>query len=320
MKVLLTGATGFVGRGVLARLRQENDVQVRVAQRGRAAPWPEGVEVAQIDGLSVAQSWDEALQGVEVVIHCAARVHVMDEQAADPLAEFRAVNVEATCHLAQQAAAAGVTRFVFVSSIKVNGEETAAGRPFTADATPRPQDAYGQSKLEAEQALFAIAAQTGLEVVVVRPPLVYGPGVKANFASLMRALQRRLPLPFGAIDNRRSLVARDNLVDLLLCCARHPAAAGQVFLVSDGEDLSTAQLCRGLSQALGVRPRLLPVPPALLRLLGRLTGRSQQVQRLLGSLQVDISATCRRLDWRPPVRVEQALRETAQASGREPGR
>ncbi|WP_259756315.1 UDP-glucose 4-epimerase family protein [Pseudomonas sp. GCEP-101] len=320
MKVLLTGATGFVGRGVLARLRQENDVQVRVAQRGRAAAWPEGVEVAQIDGLSVAQSWDEALQGVEVVIHCAARVHVMDEQAADPLAEFRAVNVEATRHLAQQAAAAGVTRFVFVSSIKVNGEETAAGRPFTADATPRPQDAYGQSKLEAEQALFAIAAQTGLEVVVVRPPLVYGPGVKANFASLMRALQRRLPLPFGAIDNRRSLVARDNLVDLLLCCARHPAAAGQVFLVSDGEDLSTAQLCRGLSQALGVRPRLLPVPPVLLRLLGRLTGRSQQVQRLLGSFQVDISATCRRLDWRPPVRVEQALRETAQANGREPKR
>lgn len=320
MKVLLTGATGFVGRGVLARLCQENDVEVRVAQRGRAAPWPEGVEVAQIDGLSVAQSWDEALQGVEVVIHCAARVHVMDEQAADPLAGFRAVNVEATRHLAQQAAAAGVTRFVFVSSIKVNGEETAAGRPFTADATARPQDAYGQSKLEAEQALFAIAAQTGLEVVVVRPPLVYGPGVKANFASLMRALQRRLPLPFGAIDNRRSLVARDNLVDLLLCCARHPAAAGQVFLVSDGEDLSTAQLCRGLSQALGVRPRLLPVPPALLRLLGRLTGRSQQVQRLLGSLQVDISATCRRLDWRPPVRVEQALWETAQANGREPKR
>jgi len=320
LKVLLTGATGFVGRGVLARLRQENDVEVRVAQRGRAAPWPEGVEVAQIDGLSVAQSWDEALQGVEVVIHCAARVHVMDEQAADPLAGFRAVNVEATRHLAQQAAAAGVTRFVFVSSIKVNGEETAAGRPFTANATARPQDAYGQSKLEAEQALFAIAAQTGLEVVVVRPPLVYGPGVKANFASLMRALQRRLPLPFGAIDNRRSLVARDNLVDLLLCCARHPAAAGQVFLVSDGEDLSTAQLCRGLSQALGVRPRLLPVPPALLRLLGRLTGRSQQVQRLLGSLQVDISATCRRLDWRPPVRVEQALRETAQANGREPKR
>lgn len=320
MKVLLTGATGFVGRGVLARLRQEDDVQVRVSQRGIAAQWPDGVEVAQIDGLSVAQSWAQALCGVDVVIHCAGRVHVMDERAADPLAEFRSVNVEATRHLAQEAAAAGVKRFVFVSSIKVNGEETAPGLPFTADAAPQPQDPYGQSKLEAEQALFAVAAQTGLEVVVVRPPLVYGPGVKANFASLMRALQRRLPLPFGAIDNRRSLVARDNLVDLLLLCAQHPAAAGQVFLVSDGEDLSTAQLCRGLSKALGVCPRLLPVPSGLLHLLGLLTGRSQQVQRLLGSLQVDISATRRQLGWIPPVSVEQALREAAKEFSQEQNR
>lgn len=317
MKVLLTGASGFVGQGVLARLCQEDNVQVRVAQRGLAAQFPEGVDVALIDGLSVAQSWQQALHGIDAVIHCAARVHVMDEQAADPLAEFRAVNVEATRHLAEQAVAAGVRRFVFVSSIKVNGEQTAPGRPFTADAEPQPQDPYAQSKLEAEQALFAIARQSGLEVVVVRPPLIYGPGVKANFASLMRALQRRLPLPFGAIDNRRSLVARDNLVDLLLLCCRHPAAAGQVFLVSDGEDLSTAQLCRGLSKALGVRPRLLPVPAALLRLVGALTGRSQQVQRLLGSLQVDIAATRNRLDWTPPVSVEQALRETARACAQE---
>ncbi|WP_447747583.1 UDP-glucose 4-epimerase family protein [Pseudomonas nicosulfuronedens] len=320
MKVLLTGASGFVGRGVLARLCQENDVQVRVAQRGVAAQWPEGVEVARIDGLSMTQPWASALQGIDVVIHCAARVHVMDEQAADPLAAFRAVNVEATRHLAQEAAAAGVKRFVFVSSIKVNGEETAPGHPFTADAAPQPQDPYGTSKFEAEQALFSVAQHSGLEVVVVRPPLVYGPGVKANFASLMRALQRRLPLPFGAIDNRRSLVARDNLVDLLLLCSRHPAAAGQVFLVSDGEDLSTAQLCRGLSKALGVQPRLLPVPAVLLRLLGLLTGRSQQAQRLLGSLQVDISATCSRLDWAPPVSIEQALRDTAQGRGPEQGR
>lgn len=305
---------------MLARLRQEDDVQVRVSQRGIAAQWPDGVEVAQIDGLSVAQSWAQALRGVDVVIHCAGRVHVMDERAADPLAEFRSVNVEATRHLAQEAAAAGVKRFVFVSSIKVNGEETAPGLPFTADAAPQPQDPYGQSKLEAEQALFAVAAQTGLEVVVVRPPLVYGPGVKANFASLMRALQRRLPLPFGAIDNRRSLVARDNLVDLLLLCAQHPAAAGQVFLVSDGEDLSTAQLCRGLSKALGVRPRLLPVPSGLLHLLGLLTGRSQQVQRLLGSLQVDISATRRQLGWIPPVSVEQALQEAAKEFSQEQNR
>ncbi|WP_448682085.1 UDP-glucose 4-epimerase family protein [Pseudomonas nicosulfuronedens] len=317
MKVLLTGATGFVGRGVLARLRQEKDVQLRVALRGAATQCLDGAEVALIEGLSVAQSWAHALHGIDVVIHCAARVHVMDEQALDPLAEFRAVNVEATRHLAQQAAVAGVKRFVFVSSIKVNGEETAPGRPFTADTIPQPQDPYGQSKLEAEQALFDIARPTGLEVVVVRPPLVYGPGVKANFASLMRALRRRLPLPFGAIDNRRSLVARDNLVDLLLLCARHPAAAGQVFLVSDGDDLSTAQLCRSLSQALGVRPRLLPVPAALLRLLGSLTGRSQQVQRLLGSLQVDISVTRSRLGWTPPISVEQALQETAKGLGSE---
>lgn len=320
MKVLLTGATGFVGRGVLARLRQEKDVQLRVALRGAATQCLEGAEVALIEGLSVAQSWTHGLDDIDVVIHCAARVHVMEEQAVDPLAEFRAVNVEGTRHLAQQAAAAGVRRFVFVSSIKVNGEETSPGRPFTAEAEPRPQDPYGQSKLEAEQALFEIARQTGLEVVVIRPPLVYGPGVKANFASLTRALQRRLPLPFGSIDNRRSLVARDNLVDLLLLCARHPAAAGQVFLVSDGEDLSTAQLCRGLSEALGVRPRLLPVPAALLRLLGALTGRSQQVQRLLGSLQVDISATRKRLGWTPPVTMAQALREAAVEFGREQGR
>lgn len=317
MKVLLTGASGFVGRGVLARLCQEDDVQIRVAQRGAIVQFPEGVEVALIDGLSVAQSWTPALQGIDAVIHCAARVHVMDELAADPLAEFRAVNVEATRHLAQQAAAAGVRRFVFVSSIKVNGEETTPGRPFTADAEPQPQDPYGQSKLEAERALFEIARQTGLEVVVVRPPLVYGPGVKANFASLMRALQRRLPLPFGSIDNRRSLVARDNLVDLLVLCARHPAAAGQVFLVSDGEDLSTAQLCRGLSRAMGLQPRLLPVPAGLLRLLGLLAGRGQQIQRLLGCLQVDISATRSRLGWAPPVSVEQALLETVQGYGQE---
>lgn len=292
-------------------------MQVRIALRGCAGALPANVETARIDGLTVTQSWAAALQGVEVIIHAAARVHVMDEQSADPLAEFRAVNVEATRHLAQESVAAGVKRFVFVSSIKVNGEETVPGHPFTADALPQPQDPYGQSKLEAEQVLFAIARQTGLEVVVVRPPLVYGPGVRANFASLMGALRRRLPLPFAAIDNRRSLVARDNLVDLLLVCARHPAAPGQVFLVSDGEDLSTAQLCRGLSEALGVRPRLLPVPPGVLRLLGQVTGRSQQIQRLLGSLQVDISETRRRLGWVPPVSAERALREAAQWFGRE---
>lgn len=319
LNVLLTGATGFVGRGVLARLGEEPGIRPRIAVRQRPGELADGVDCVLIDGLSASQRWEEALQGVDVVIHAAARVHVMDERSLDPLAAFRAVNVEATRHLARQAAAAGVKRFVFVSSIKVNGEETRPGHPYSADSVANPQDPYGQSKLEAEQALFAVAAETGLEVVVVRPPLVYGPGVKANFASLMGVLRRRLPLPFAAIDNRRSLVARDNLVDLLVLCTRHPAAPGQVFLVSDGEDLSTAQLCRGLSEALGVRPRLLPIPAFILRGAGLLTGRSQQVQRLLGSLQVDISATCQRLGWEPPVSVQQALRETAQWYGEHRG-
>ena len=291
-------------------------MRVRIAVRRPPDELPGGVECVRIDGLSASQCWEEALQGIDVVIHAAARVPVINERAADLLAEFRAVNVEATRQLARQAVAAGVKRFVYVSSIKVNGEETEPGQPYRSDSVAHPQDPYGQSKLEAEQMLFAMAGETGLEVVTVRPPLVYGPGVKANFASLMGALQRRLPLPFAAIDNRRSLVARDNLVDLLLQCARHPAAAGRVFLASDGQDLSTAQLCRELSEALGVRPRLLPVPGLILRALGLLTGRSQQMQRLLGSLQVDISTTRQILDWKPPVSVKQAIRETARGCGK----
>lgn len=287
-------------------------MRVRVAVRRMPDVLPDGVECTLIQGLSVFQCWDMALQGIDVVIHAAAQVRVLTERCVDPLAELRAVNVDASRHLARQAAAAGAKRFVYVSSIKANGEETELGRPYCAESPAFPKDPYGQSKLEAEQALFAVGEETGLEVVVVRSPLVYGPGVKANFASLMRALQQRLPLPFAAIDNRRSLVARDNLVDLLLLCARHPAAVGRMFLVSDGRDLSTAQLCRELSEALGVSPRLLPVPTRVLRMLGLIVGRGQQMQRLLGSLQVDISATCQLLDWKPPVQMRQAIQETAQ--------
>ncbi|WP_090261157.1 UDP-glucose 4-epimerase family protein [Pseudomonas panipatensis] len=310
MKVLLTGATGFVGRGLLESLSAAPEIRVRAVVRSVPAGFPP-VDVCRIDGLSASQDWTEALQGIDVIVHAAARVHVMHEMANDPLSAFRAINVDATLNLARQAAAAGVKRFIFLSSIKVNGEFTPMGRPFTEDAVPAPVDPYGQSKLEAERALHQLAGESGLEVVIIRPPLVYGSGVGANFASLMGALYRRRPLPFALVDNRRSLVARDNLVDFIRLCLNHPKAANQVFLVSDGEDLSTAALCRRLSAALGVQPRLLPVPVVALRALALLTGKQAQMQRLLGSLQVDIGKARRLLDWRPPISVDQALDSVA---------
>ncbi len=311
LKVLLTGATGFVGRGVLEAFAAIPELHLAVAVRSRLSGEFPGVEVHSIDGLSATQDWTSALAGVDVVVHAAARVHVMRETAGDPLAEFRAVNVEGTLNLARQAAAAGVRRFIFISSIKVNGESTPPGRPFRAEDVPAPADPYGQSKLEAERALSRLAEERAMEWVVIRPPLIYGPGVGANFASLMRAVQRQLPLPFARVRNQRSLVARDNLVDLLRVCLEHERAANQIFLVSDDHDLSSAELCRHLAMALGVRPRLLPVPVALLQGLAALFGRGAQAQRVLGSLQVDIGKTRELLGWRPPVSVDQALAATA---------
>lgn len=311
LKVLLTGATGFVGRGVLEAFAAIPELHLAVAVRSRLSGEFPGVEVHFIDGLSATQDWTSALAGVDVVVHAAARVHVMRETAGDPLAEFRAVNVEGTLNLARQAAAAGVRRFIFISSIKVNGESTPPGRPFRAEDRPAPADPYGQSKLEAERALSRLAEECAMEWVVIRPPLIYGPGVGANFASLMRVVQRQLPLPFARVRNQRSLVARDNLVDLLRVCLEHERAANQVFLVSDDHDLSSAELCRRLAVALGVRPRLLSVPVALLQGLAALFGRGAQAQRVLGSLQVDIGKTRELLGWQPPVSVDQALAETA---------
>jgi UDP-glucose 4-epimerase len=311
--ILVTGASGFVGRALAARLAQEFPAAVRAAVR-QPVPQPvAGVDYVPTAGLAADTDWSGALAGIDTIVHAAARVHVMRERSADPLTEFRRVNVEGTVAMARQARAAGVQRLVFVSSIKVNGEETPRDQPFTAEDLPQPGDPYGVSKLEAEQALRELAAATGLELVIVRPPLVYGPGVKANFFSMMKWLRRGVPLPFGAIHNRRSLVGIDNLVDLLVRTVRHPAAAGQTLLVSDGEDLSTTDLLRRLGLALGTKARLIPVPERVLGLTARAAGGAGLARRLCGSLCVDIAATRQRLAWSPPVSLDEGLRRAAEA-------
>ncbi|QEY62234.1 SDR family oxidoreductase [Metapseudomonas lalkuanensis] len=311
MRILLTGASGFIGSALLVRISMAADFQLTVATRRPLSDLSPEVKSRLVPSLDAEADWRPALSGVDVVIHAAARVHVMNERSDDPLAEFRKVNVDGTMCLARQSAAAGVRRFIFLSSIKVNGEWTSSGSPFIADAKPAPSDPYGVSKMEAEQALKDLASETGMEIVIIRPPLVYGPGVRANFLSMMRWLYKGIPLPFGAINNRRSLVALDNLVDLILACVRHPGAANQTFLVSDGEDLSTTQLLRRMGASLGRPARLLPIPEHLLSIAARLLGRKALAQRLCGSLQVDISKTRELLSWSPPVSVEQALNQTA---------
>jgi UDP-4-keto-D-QuiNAc 4-reductase len=311
MSVFVTGANGFVGRAVCAELRTRGTAVIAAMRE----PPPTDAHAVRMPDLGPESDWTPLLTGRDIdrVIHLAARVHVMNDRVEDPLAEFRRVNTAGTLRLARQAAAAGVRRFVYVSSIKVNGEQTLLGHPFVARVERAPSDPYGQSKFEAERGLAAIAHETGMEITVVRPPLVYGPGVRANFLSMMRWIKRGIPLPFGAIDNRRSLVALDNLVDLLIVCTEHPAAAGKTFLVSDGEDLSTTDLLRRIGQALGKPARLVPVPPAVLTFAATLAGRADIARRLCGSLQVDVKETRSVLGWQPVVDVDVALRKTAAA-------
>jgi len=313
-KLLVTGGTGFIGKAVVKRLVSDSRALI-VASRTvtKFDFYEKDVEFYRI-ALDENANWVSVLNGVETIIHTAARVHVMRDNAANPLAEFRATNVAATLTLARHAAQVGVKRFIFISSIKVNGEETFPGCPYTAADVPVPADFYGVSKLEAELALKELAIKTGMEVVIVRPVLVYGPGVKANFLNMMRWLSKGMPLPLGAIrHNRRSLVALDNLVDLIVTCIDNPAAANQTFLVSDGEDLSTTELLHRMARALGRPARLLPVPPRLLRAGATILGKRDIAQRLCGSLQVDIEKTQTMLGWVPPVSVDTALQWTAES-------
>lgn len=316
MSVLVTGASGFVGAALVDRLAGEPAVKVVAAGR-RVFPVAAGVEHRLLGDLGEARFGPELFRGVDVVVHTAARVHVMRDTSHEPLTEYRRVNVQGTLALARAAAAAGVRRFIFVSSIKVNGEESGTGMPFSADDEPAPLDAYGVSKLEAENALRSLAVETAMEVVIVRPPLVYGPGVGANFRSLLCWLQRGVPLPLGGIRNKRSLVALPNLVDLLVVCLCHPAAANRVLLAGDGVDLSTSELLQRLGRALGHPARLISLPAGLMRVVLLSLGMRRIWSRLWGNLQIDIGSTCRLLDWRPPVPVEVALLEVAQSFQRE---
>ncbi|MGX5219798.1 UDP-glucose 4-epimerase family protein [Pseudomonas segetis] len=310
-KILLTGASGFVGYGVYKRLSQSGMGDLILALRNPFPGQLQSTLVKLIPTIDGTADWSEIIDGTHVVIHCAARVHVMRDHSSDSLAEFRKVNVEGTLNLARQAVAAGVKRFIFISSVKVNGEGTKLESSYQADDEPAPVDPYGISKFEAEQALQSLAAQTSMEVVIIRPVLVYGPGVKANFLSMMDWLNKGIPLPFGALYNKRSLVALDNLVDLIVTCIDHPAAANETFLVSDGVDLSTTEMLVKMGMALGKSVRLLPVPSWMLQAGALVLNKQALAQRLCGSLQVDISKAHRLLGWVPPVSVDEAFRCTA---------
>jgi nucleoside-diphosphate-sugar epimerase len=308
MKVLVTGATGHVARALLHSLSGDGGWQLRAAVRA-APPLPvancEYVEVGDL--ASPAATVGGAAAGCDIVVHTAARVHVMDEGPSDADL-YRRTNVDATLRLAREAAQSGVRRFVFLSTVKVNGESTAVGQAFAEDDVPLPQGAYAISKWEAERGLRDLCAGTGMEYVIIRPPLVYGPGVRANFQALASAVRRGMPLPVGAVRNLRSFVAMDNLVDFVRVCLQHAGAANQTFLVSDGHDLSTGELVRGMAAALGRPARVPSVPVWMLRTAGMLTGRQLTIQRLLENLQVDIGKARTQLGWNPPVTVEEGLR------------
>jgi len=311
MNILVTGATGFVGSAVIQRFSEQGHVYAAV--RKPSDMFSEGVEQVIVGNLAADTDYTDAVKLMDIVVHAAARVHVMDDHAADPLAEFRKVNVDGTLNLARQAADAGVKRFVFISSIKVNGETTTGKPPFSPDDTYQTADPYGLSKLEAEQGLFRLSQETGMEVVVIRPPLIYGPDVKANFRKLIETVDKGVPLPLGAVHNQRSLVALDNLVDFIALCATHPKAANETFLISDGEDVSTTELLQKIGKALDKPARLIPIPVGLMRFIAKLLGKADVAERLFGSLQVDSSKARELLGWKPVVNMDEQLAKTVKA-------
>ena len=310
--LLLTGATGFVGSALQKRILEDGNYNLTIATRNIAKPL-DTVYAVQINDLTATTDWTNALQDIDVVIHSAARVHIMDDKTADPLAEFRKVNVEGTLNLARQAVEAGVKRFIFISSIKVNGEGTKRGKPYTADSTPNPVDPYGISKYEAEQGLFEIAEEAGLEVVIIRPTLVYGKNVKGNFYSLMKWAYKGIPLPVGGIkQNLRSLVSVDNLVDFIVTCIDHKNAKNEVFLISDDDDISTAGLLEEISRGLGVKNKAVNVPTRLINAAAGALGKPGVAQRLSGSLQVDISKAKKLLDWYPKYTTSESIQKATE--------
>ena len=306
MKILVTGATGFVGSELLQQLAKSSMYQLCAAVRDNIESLPTGVLAYRIGDIDTDTNWQKALSECKTVIHTAARAHIMDDSAPDPLAEFRRVNVEGTLNLARQAIDAGVKRFIFISSIKVNGEGK-SNRAYRFDDPAAPEDDYGLAKWEAEQGLKALCSKSTMELVVIRPPLIYGPGVKGNLELLTKVIDKGLPLPLGAINNQRDMLSLNNLIDLIKTCIEHPAAPGQIFLCSDDEPISTPQLIKLIASGLEKPARLWPVPVSVLRLLACLTGRQAMIQRLSSDFRIDMQHTMNALEWQPPFSVAESM-------------